>query len=209
MKTKATRAQTAKLDLYQTCKAEYVTPRKPVLLQLRKATYLAIAGNGAPGTNAFQQAISALYNMAFTIKMASKFAGRDYAVCKLEALCWVESGRLFLTEPKEKWLWKLLIRTPDFIGKRDLEAARRQLIEKGKGPLIEQVELVALNENWCVQMLHVGPYDKELETIRKLSTFTAEQGRRFDGLHHEIYLSDPRRIAPDRLHTILRIPVSQ
>jgi len=113
MKTKAARAPTAKLDLYQTCKAEYVTPRTPVLLQLRNASYLAIAGTGAPGAEAFQQAIGALYSMAFTIKMASKFAGRDYAVCKLEALWWLASGRLFLTEPKEKWSWKLLIRTPD------------------------------------------------------------------------------------------------
>jgi len=208
MKTKAARAPSAKLDIYQTCKAEYVTPRQPVLLQLRKATYLAIAGTGAPGTEAFQQAIGALYSMAFTIKMASKLAGRDYAVCKLEALWWLASGRLFLTEPKEKWSWKLLIRTPDFIGKRDLEAARRQLIERGKGPLIEQVELAALRENWCVQMLHVGPYDNEPETVRKLEIFAAEQGRRFDGLHHEIYLSDPRRVAPERLRTILRIPVS-
>jgi len=112
-----------------------------------------------------------------------------------------------MTEPKDKWSWRLLIRTPDFIGKRELEAARRQLAEKGKGPLVNEVELTTLNENQCVQMLHTGPYDREPETILQMEAFAAEQGYRFDGLHHEIYLSDPRRVAPERLRTILRIPV--
>lgn len=207
MKTKAARAPIAKLDLYQTNKAEYATPRKPVLLRIAKAAYLGIAGRGAPGGEAFEQAIGALYSVAFTIKMASKFAGRDYGVCKLEGLWWVDSGRSFMTEPKDKWSWRLLIRTPDFIGKRELEAARTQLAEKGKGPLFKEVELTTLNENQCVQMLHAGPYDREPETVAQMEAFAAAQGYRFDGLHHEIYLSDPRRVALEKLRTILRIPV--
>jgi len=207
MKTNAARAPIAKLDLYQTNKAEYATPRKPVLLRIAKATYLGIAGRGTPGGEAFQQAMGALYSVAFTIKMASKLAGRDYGVSKPEGLWWVDSGGSFKTEPKDKWSWRLLIRTPDFIGKRELEAARRQLAEKGKGPLVNEVELTTLNENQCVQMLHTGPYDREPETILQMEAFAAEQGYRFDGLHHEIYLSDPRRVAPERLRTILRIPV--
>ena len=164
MKTNAARAPIAKLDLYQINKADYATPRKPVLLRIAQATYLGIAGRGTPGGEAFQQAIGALYSVAFTIKMASKFAGRDYGVSKLEGLWWVDSGRSFMTEPKDKWSWRLLIRTPDFIGKREMEGARKQLAEKGAGkgraPLFKEVELPPFNEGRCVQMLHAGPYDR-------------------------------------------------
>ncbi len=164
MKTNAARAPIAKLDLYQINKADYATPRKPVLLRIAQANYLGIAGRGTPGGEAFQQAIGALYSVAFTIKMASKFAGRDYGVSKLEGLWWVDSGRSFMTEPKDKWSWRLLIRTPDFIGKREMEGARKQLAEKrvgkGRAPLFKEVELTTFNEGQCVQMLHAGPYDR-------------------------------------------------
>jgi len=208
MKTHTPPATIAKLDLYQINKAEYATPRKPVLLRIAKATYLGIAGQGTPGGEAFQQAIGALYSVAFTIKMASKFAGRDYGVSKLEGLWWVDAGHTFMTAPKDQWSWRLLIRTPDFIGQREMEAAGKQLAEKGKGPLFKQVELTTLNEDQCVQMLHTGYYDREPETIAQMEAFAAGQGYKFDGLHHEIYLSDPRRVAPEKLRTILRIPVS-
>jgi len=207
MHTHGAHASVAKLDLYQTCKAEYATPRSPVLLRVGKATYLGIAGRGAAGGAAFEQAIGALYSVAFTLKMASKFAGRDYAVCKLEGLWWVDSGKSFTTEPKDRWWWRLLIRTPDFIGERELASARQQLAEKGKEPLFQEVVLTPLDEGLCVQMLHVGPYDREPESIRQMEEFVGGQGHRFDGLHHEIYLSDPRRVAGEKLRTILRIPV--
>ena len=119
MQTHRARAPIAKLDLYQIHKAEYATPRKPVLLRIAKAAYLGIAGRGMPGGQAFEEAIGALYSVTFTIKMASKFAGRDYGVAKLEGLWWVDSGRQFLTEPKDQWEWRLLI--------------RKQLAKEGKG----------------------------------------------------------------------------
>lgn len=212
MKTNAARAPIAKLDLYQINKADYATPHKPVLLRIAQANYLGIAGRGTPGGEAFQQAIGALYSVAFTIKMASKFAGRDYGVSKLEGLWWVDSGRSFMTEPKDKWSWRLLIRTPDFIGKREMEGARKQLAEKrvgkGRAPLFKEVELPPSTRagacRCCMPDPTTGP-----ETIRQMETFAAGQSYRFDGLHHEIYLSDPRRVAPEKLRTILRIPVRQ
>ncbi len=207
MKTSAVRVAAAQTDLYKIHKAEYATPRKPVLLRIAPATYLGIAGRGAPGSEAFQDAIGAQYSMAFTIKMASKFSGRDYSVCKLEALWWVDSGGCFHTEAKDQWSWRLLIRTPDFIGEHEIAAARRQLAERGKSPLVQQVELFSLDEGPCVQMLHVGPYDREGESIAEMSNVAAAEGYRFHGLHHEIYLSDPRRVAPEKLRTILRMPV--
>jgi len=199
---------TTKLDLYQLNKAEYAAPRQPVLLRTAKATYLGIAGRGAPGGEAFQQAIGALYSVAFTVKMASKFAGRDYGVCKLEGLLWADSGRDLSTEPKDQWWWRLVIRTPDFIGKREMEAARKQLAAKGKDPRFQEVERTTLSEGRCVQMLHIGPYDREAETVARMEAFAKEQGYRLEGHCHEIYLNDPRRVAAEKLRTILRIPVS-
>ncbi len=192
-----------KLDLYKKHKAEYATPKKPVLLNVAPAQYLAISGQGEPGGEAFQAAIGALYNVAFTIKMAYKFDGRgDYSVCKLEGL-WED-----LDAPRVKWKWQLMIRTPDFIGKGELAAARKKLAEKQKGPLVNRVELIALKEGPCVQMLHVGPYTAEQPSIEQMQALVSAQGKKLRGRHHEIYLSDPRRVAPARLKTILRNPVS-
>lgn len=165
-----------KIDLYQLHKSEYVAPKKPVLIECQPAQYLAVKGKGEPGGEAFQAAIRKLYKTAFTIKMASKFAGRDYTVCKLEGL-WPAIDR-----------WTLMIRTPDFITKAD-------------------VPLIRLDEGRAVQVLHVGPYDRIPESVARMQEFAASEKLRFKGAHHEIYLSDPRRVAPERLRTILRQPV--
>ncbi len=197
-----------KVDLYKLHKSEYAATRKPALVKLGKAQYLAIAGEGAPGGDKFSAAIGALYGVAFTIKMTRKFAGRqDYAVCKLEAQWWCDGGDNFATAPKESWKWKLLIRTPDFITRRDLDDAVAVLLKRGKGEKAKQVRLESLSEGQCVQMLHVGPYEKECQSLAAMESFAASQGRSFRGRHHEIYLSDPRRVAPAKLKTILRMPV--
>ena len=124
----------------------------------RAAQYLAIEGRGAPGGIEFVERLGCLYNVAFTIKMARKFAGRDYAVCKLEGLWWgrARSGISFLQEPKERWRWELMIRTPDFIGQRDLIAAVDTLRQRGKPAEVVNVRLRRLDEGRSVQMLHVG-----------------------------------------------------
>ena len=197
-----------KLDLYKLHKAEYAATRKPALVELKPATYLAIAGQGAPGGEAFTASIGALYGVAFTIKMTRKFAGKqDYAVCKLEGQWWTEPDSDFGKLPPEQWRWKLLIRTPDFISEADLRQAVAVLLKRGKGEDVKRVRLESLAEGPCVQMLHVGPYDKECETIAVMQTFAQKKGLEFSGKHHEIYLSDPRRVPPERLKTILRHPV--
>jgi hypothetical protein len=199
-----------KIDLYQQHKADYAATRKPALVNLAKARYLAITGQGAPGGDLFQARIGALYGVAFTIKMNRKFAGRqDYAVCKLEAQWWSDApGENFAQLPKEQWRWKLLIRTPDFISAGDVKRAVAVLLKRGKGEDVKRVQLETLAEGRCVQMLHVGPYEQEHETVAAMKAFAERQGLRFHGLHHEIYLSDPRRVPPTRLKTILRIPVT-
>jgi hypothetical protein len=197
-----------KIDLYKLHRADYVTPKRPVLLQILPAQYLAIAGIGEPGGDAFTARIGALYGVAFTVKMTRKFAGLgDYAISKLEGLWFFEAGRMPAQVPKSKWRWKLLIRTPDFITQGDIAQAAAVLLKRGKGDEVNEVGLESLDEGHCVQMLHVGPYDREGDTVTVMKTFAESQGYQLRGPHHEIYLSDPRRVAPERLKTILREPV--
>ncbi len=196
-----------KIDLYKIHKTEYVAAKKPVLVQVKPAKYLAFAGNEKPGGEAFQAAIGALYAMAFTVKMARKFAGQDYKVCHLEGLYWKPGGEDLFQPPYEPLEWKLLIRVPDFITARDLKAAVAQLKAKGKAPGAAQVKLETIREGRSVQMLHVGPYDKELETVTQMKALAEQSGLALGGAHHEIYVSDPRRVPPERLRTILRYPV--
>jgi hypothetical protein len=140
--------------------------------------------------------------------MARKLAGQDYAVCKLEGLWWgKKSGGDFLAEPQSQWNWQLLIRVPDFIAGSDLETTAAGLIKKGKSHLVLEVGLQTIDEGLCVQMLHVGAYSEEKQSIERMHAFATAEGLKYHGEHHEIYLSDPRKVAPEKLRTILRQPV--
>jgi len=174
-----------------------------------KATYLGIQGRGAPDGEEFTEKIGALYAVAYTIKMTRKFAGQqDYIVCKLEGQWWLNGAEQdFSAVPPERWNWKLLIRTPEIVGKDELQKAVSALLKKNKSPQVRNVKLESISEGLCVQMLHIGSYDEEGGTIAEMKGFAEQQGLQFHGLHHEIYLSDPRRIPPERLKTILRHPV--
>lgn len=199
---------TQKLDLYKVHKTEYVATKKPVLVKTRPAKYLTISGRGAPASAEFQNSIGTLYGVAFSMKMAQKFAGMDYKVCPLEGLYW-GSGKeenVGWIDPN-KWNWMLVIRAPDFIKEKDLQQAIVQLRAKGKAGDFEKVKLESIDEGSCVQMLHLGPYNQENRTIDQMLAFAKQKGLTCRGRHHEIYLSDPRRVPPDRLRTILRFPV--
>jgi hypothetical protein len=189
-----------KLDLYAEHRDEYVAPREPTLVDVGPARYLAITGRGKPGGIEFANAVGALYNVSFTIKMASKAAGSDYAVSKLEGLWWKEGTSV-------EWTWQLLIRVPEFITKKHLAEAVKKLLERGKDEAISRVTLETLDEGKCVQVLHVGPYTAEKPTIARMRALATQHGLSFTGRHHEIYLSDPRRVEETKLRTILRQPV--
>lgn len=192
-----------KIDLYQEHKDEYVKPKQPTLVQTKPAKYLAAAGHGKPGSDAFKAAIGALFGLAYTIKMGRKFSGgQDFKVSALEGLYWdIERG-------VENFSWKLMIRVPSNVSQRELTAAIAKLEARGKEGPFGDVRLEVLKEGKCVQMLHVGPYDAEGQTIARMQAFCAEKGLQFAGYHHEIYLSDPQRVAPEKLKTILRQPVA-
>jgi hypothetical protein len=196
-----------KIDLYRQHREEYVAPREPRIVKTKPAHYLALSGRGAPASEEFQKAVGALYGVAFTVKMAKKFAGLDYKVCHLEGLWWSSRKGDFLEQPVDSWNWKLLIRVPDFISDEDLKLAVEALKKKGREGPLERVKLEAIDEGQCVQVLHVGPYDRERKTIERMVECAHAKGLACCGRHHEIYLSDPRRVPPERLRTILRHPV--
>ncbi|MGD2135149.1 MAG: GyrI-like domain-containing protein [Gemmatimonadales bacterium] len=195
---------TKKIDLFKQHRDEYVARESPSLVTVKKARYLTIDGRGAPGGKPFQAAAGALYAMAYTIKMTRKFEGKgDHVVGKLEA----QYRNAGSDVPMDQWEWRMLIRTPEVVGKRDVDAAVGKLRDKGTSDPVGDVHLEDFREGPCVQMLHVGPYDREHETIASMLRFAAAEGLEPHGLHHEIYLSDPRRVAPEKLRTILRMPV--
>lgn len=197
-----------KLDLYKVHKDEYVQAKTPTIVKTTPGKYLTITGKGEPGGKVFTSKFQALYGVAYTIKMAKKSEGQDYKVCGVEGLWWGSSGETgVLPKKKSEWNWKLIIRTPDFISKRDLARAIAAQLEKAKDPAVGEVQLERIREGQCVQMLHVGPYSTEAETIEKMREFVEEQGLTIHGLHHEIYLSDPRRVPEEKLRTIIRMPV--
>jgi len=196
-----------KIDLYVKCGKEYAASSTPALVAMGPAIYLSIHGQGAPGGPAFTEAVGALYGVAFTVKMTRKFAGKqDYVVSKLEGL-WPDFREGEAMPEKEQWTWQMMIRTPDFVKQAEVAAAVALLQKRGKGAGADRVFLESLHEGTCVQSLHVGPYEKECETVARMAAFAQQQGLKLSGSHHEIYLSDPRRVAPEKLKTILRHPV--
>lgn len=197
-----------KIDLSKLHPSDYAAPKKPVIQDISAGHYLAIEGQGKPGGDLFSASIGALYGAAFTIKMTRKFGGKqDYVVSKLEAQYFFEPEPAPQHQPPETWRWRLMIRVPEFVGQDELEQAAKSLLSKGKDERVREVRLIKLSPGRCVQMLHVGPYECEPETIAKMKAFAESQGYQLSEPHHEIYISDPRRVTPERLKTILRLAV--
>ncbi len=169
-----------------------------------------IDGRGDPNTSPrFRQAVEALYGLSYTMKFASKKAGGpDWTVMGLEGLWWTDTqGNFRIDLRKDRWNWTMLIVQPQVVTAKMLAKTAKELAAKKDNPAIAQVRLERLTEGLSAQVLHVGPYDAEAPTIALLHEFIAAQGRRPRGKHHEIYLGDPRRAAPQKLKTLLRQPV--
>ena len=204
------RATTAVCDPFRDARGEYAASAAPRLVDVAAAPFLTVTGRGAPGGEAFTAAVGALFGGAWTIRMARKRAGQAFKVAPLEGLWW---GRTFdgdfTAEPRDAWNWTLLVRVPAFVSPADLRAAQAVLAAKGRLDAERLVKLERLREGRCVQALHLGPYSEERPTIERMLAFAAERGLRFRGRHHEIYLSDMRRVAPEKRRTILRVPVGR
>jgi hypothetical protein len=200
-------ASPRKVDVVARHRDEYVATRAPQIVTTGPGRYLSIPGRGEPGGALFQTHVGALYGMAWSIKMALKARGKDFRIPPLEGLWWPASEGAAREGPGSEWNWKLLMRVPNFVRKRDLEPAVRALEAKGRAGAAGEVRIEELREGRCVQALHVGPYATEPETLDRMRRVAADLGLAFRGRHHEIYLSDPRRVAPERIRTILRMPV--
>ncbi|MHC4713052.1 MAG: GyrI-like domain-containing protein [Planctomycetota bacterium] len=200
----------AKLDLKKQFKHLYAPARKPVIVDVPEMLFIMIDGEGDPNTSPdFQDAMQTLFPVAYSIKFALKKSdpAKDFTVMPPEGLWWMKDGIPFSLERKGDWLWTLMIMQPDFVTPEILAAVSEDLRRKGKAPALEKARLETYREGQCVQMLHVGSYDTEPATVGEMHALAAEANLEFHGKHHEIYLSDPRRTAPEKLKTILRHPL--
>ncbi len=201
----------SKVDFKKTYKELYAPPRKFVLVDVPEMQFLLVDGHGDPNVaQAYQDAVEALYAVAYKIKFTSKQQlDRDYAVPPLEGLWWAEDMAAFSTaRDKSQWDWTMMIMTPEWITAEIFAAAREQ-VRKSKNPAaLDQLRLESYHEGLSVQIMHVGSYNDEGPTLLKLhAEFLPQNGLVENGKHHEIYLGDPRRVAPEKLKTILRQPV--
>lgn len=200
-----------KFDLKKDLVALYKATAKPALIKVPKLRYLMIDGQGDPNTSkAFADAITTLYGLSYTMKFMLKKEPEaiDYPVMPLEAIWWADDMNDFMKANKNKWKWTAMIMQPSIITAKTLKAAKVELDPKKKVlPSFDLVRLEDMTEGHCAQILHVGSYASEGPTIIKLHEFIKVQGKAPCGKHREIYMSDARRVAPDKLKTIIRQPM--
>ncbi|MCI9209726.1 MAG: transcriptional regulator [Eubacterium sp.] len=206
-------------DYKKEYKEFYLPPKKPQIIEIPAMNFVSVCGRGDPNEpdGAYQRAIQILYGIAFTIKMSCKGAHKidgyfSYVVPPLEGL-WQQEGIFELdTFRKEDFQWRSMIRLPDFVEKKDFDWAVKEAEAKKKTDF-SAAEFFAYEEGLCVQCMHIGSYDDEPETIRRMDNFAREAGYQIDvsggRMHHEIYLSDPRRTNVERLRTVVRHPVTR
>jgi len=208
------------LDLRKQFKHLYQPSVKKIeVVQVPKLQFVMIDGaiekSSEPGKSpAFAEATQALYSLCYTMKFMlkkHKTNAIDYPVMALEGLWWVEDGFFDITV-KDNWFYTLMIMQPDIITKEIFEEAREQVRKKkGDSQMLSKLKLAHFEEGLCVQTMHIGPYATEPATMERMKEFMAENGLKDNvgpkGKHHEIYLSDPRKAAPDKMKTVLRHPV--
>lgn len=181
------------------------------VLQIPPMQYLMIDGSGDPNHDAsYRQALETLYPVAYKLKFTSKQdLDRDYVVPPLEGLWWAADMESFSTHrDKTQWQWTMMLRVPAWLGESDVDQALAQAQTKTALPAANLLRIEELAEGTCVQTLHLGSYDDEAAILATMhEQFIPAQQLRMTGKHHEIYLSDSRRVAPEKLRTILRQPV--
>lgn len=202
----------AKVDVRRSMDAYRARQGEFRVLDLPDLQYLAIDGEGDPNTQAFVDAVQAMYPVAYALKFASKVElGRDYVVPPLEGLWWAEDMAAFTAaRDKTRWSWTLMTLVPNWLGVDALAAAVARVEDRNRPARLDDVRLQPLSEGRCVQTLHVGSFDDEAEVLDRMHhDVVPAHGLRLAGRHHEVYLSDFRRVPPERRRTILRQPVTE
>jgi hypothetical protein len=202
-----------KLDLTKADKIYYNAKKKPEVIEIAPVQFLAISGKGDPSEKEYLDNIQALYATAYTVKFMCKSDGQDFVVPKLEGLWSFDSDQqLSMAEapqkiPRSEWKYTMLIRMPDFVTEQQVKAAKQTVADKKQLQLAANITLLQRSEGKVVQMLHIGPFETEPETLGVMQEFITANNFRRNGQHHEIYLSDINRSAPEKWRTILREPV--
>lgn len=201
-----------KIDYKKQLKHLYApSARKVEIIDVPQMNFLMVDGEGNPNTSkSFSDAIEALYSLSFTLKfMIKKGAmGVDYGVLPLEALWWADDMSAFSTGNKDAWKWTVMIRQPEFITLKMVKKATEE-VERRKNPAsLPLVRFEAFKEGKAAQIMHIGPFSEEGPTIEKVHSFIEANGSRRTGKHHEIYLTDIRRAAPEKWKTIVRQPMA-
>ncbi len=191
------------IDYSKTLKHLYTATGKIQEINVESGTFLAVEGQGEPGGEVFQNRIQCLYATAYTLKFTLKYAGvLDFKVGKLECLYLSEPDKT----PMKEWRWRFLLRVPEGVTPRHLAQAKKSLKER-RGLDAAVVKRIRWKEGRALQVLHVGPFDQVGATYGQLSAYAQQHGLRTQCPGHEVYLSDPRRIAPEKLKTIVRMRV--
>ena len=207
------RGKVEKYDIKKAHKELYApSARSFSLVQVPPLAYLAIDGHGDPNTApAYTEALEALYSVAYALKFhGKKELGQDCVVAPLEGLWWAQDMAAFTAREKASWDWTMMIALPGWAPADLVAPMVRQVAGKKDLPGLPRLCVAELDEGLCVQIMHIGPYDAEGPVLERLHhEFMPEHGLHFNGRHHEIYLGDPRRAAPEKLKTILRQPVAR
>ena len=199
-----------KLDLKKQLKHLYTPFKKEIsIVDVPLMNFIMIDGSGDPNTSQeYQEALGALYGLSYTIKFASKKQlGIDYVVMALEGLWWAEDMAEFSMDDKGSWQWTMMMLQPDHITAEFVEEARTTLAKKKDPPGLSKVRFERFDEGLSAQIMYLGPYADEGPTIARLHAAIKEKGYELRGKHHEIYLGDPRRTAPEKLKTVIRQPI--
>ncbi len=199
------KAELRKIDFTKTSRDLYTATPKAKEVTAAKATFLSLEGKGEPGGAAFQDAIQQLYSLAYTAKFMLMHSGKvDFAVSKLECLWHKENIE---ETPRSEWRWQLLVRIPDSVTEGDLKKAREEVRQRRRIDT-SRVKRWTWKEGRCVQMMHIGPYENVGRSYGQLDEYARKQGLVATCPAHEIYISDPQRVQPAKLKTIIRLPVS-
>lgn len=201
------------IDYKKTQKDQYQPKTAPSVIDVPEIKYIAVDGRGNPNTNPdYAEAVELLYGLSYAIKMSNKSV-LSYVVPPLEGF-WSLDDELkggAAINDKSKFIWTMVIRQPDFVTTDIFEAAKAALIKKKTSVDTSKAKLITITEGLCVQAMHIGSYDDEPATVAALEKFAIENGYRIDisqtRRHHEIYISDPRKVEQEKLKTVLRYPI--
>ncbi|MGI6040502.1 MAG: transcriptional regulator [Clostridiales bacterium] len=203
------------IDFKKTEKHLYQPKTTPSIIDIPEIKFIAVDGKGDPNkSQEYAEAVELLYGLSYAIKMSNK-ATLEYVVPPLEGFWSIDDddfrGGGAAISDKSKFIWTMVIRQPDFVTTEIFEAAKATLTKKKPSIDTSKAKLTTITEGLCVQVMHIGSYDDEPATIVALDNFAIENGYRIDinetRRHHEIYLSDPRRVAPEKLKTVIRHPI--